>query len=233
MTTWDEFEEQARRGSMTTRLIADITGLPRSRLDGWHRRGIAPARLWRNPSNLPRLYAWSEYARIRAAQQLNARKVPSRALRSALNRLDATIRDWHHLIRCDHRDAAIVRCSDGGFRYAVAAPRMEGAREVAEPSPIYAAGDDALMIELAEQLQKDGPLGRLSRFEPWVDLRPEVQGGMPTLRGSRIRTALLAEAADAGNTPEQIAGDLGIDPAATGKAIEFHRELEGVRSPRR
>lgn len=232
MVTWAEVEEQARRGSLTTRLIADLTALPRSRLDGWHRNGIVRARTWRNPRKLPRIYAWSEYARARAAQEFLGRGVPPRALRCTLDRLDQTIRAWHELLRYDHRHALIERCGseEGGFRYEVVKPDGADARAVAEPSAVYAGEEEALLLDVAEHLRDEGPLGRLRRFEPWVDLRPEVQGGSPTLRGSRIRTAYLAEAADAGNTAREIAEDLWIDPTATGKAIEFQRELDRRRS---
>lgn len=229
MAAWDELEAQAMRGSLGVRLILDITELPRSRLDGWHRRQIAAASVWRGRRGDPRVYAWSEYARIRAAQQFLARGIAPRNLRRLLDRLDSTIRDWHELTRHDHRTAEIVGCGDR-FRYQVRAPDIGGEGRVAETGAAYVQDGDDLLIEVAEHLRDEGPLARLNRFEPWVDMRPEVQGGAPTLRDSRIRTALLSESADAGNTPDEIAGELWIDAEAVAKAVEFHRELTAPRS---
>lgn len=231
MTTWDEVEAQARRGSLGVRLILDITELPRRRLDGWHRREIASASVWHGRRGAPRVYAWSDYARIRAAQQFLARGIAPKNLRCLLDRLDSTIRDWHELTRHDHRAAEIVGCGDP-FRYQARRPDASGERRVAEAGAAYVQDGDELLIEVAEYLRDEGPLARLNRFEPWVDMRPEVQGGAPTLRDSRIRTGFLSEAADAGNTPDEIAGELWIDAEAVAKAVEFHRELTASRPAR-
>lgn len=231
MVTWAEVKEQARRGSLGARLILDVTELPRSRLDGWHRRKIVHASVWPGRRGMPRIYAWSDYAKIRAAQQFLERGVGARDLRCMLNRLDWAIRDWHELTRHDHRAAEIVRCN-GEFRYEIRLPSADGAQRVAAPGTVYASDGDELLIEIAEHLRDEGPLARLKRFEPWVDMRPEVQGGDPTLRGSRILTALLAEAADAGNSPDEIAGELEIDPTGVAKGVEFQRELTSRRPAR-
>ena len=221
MTTWQELREQARAGEMTGRLIADITALPRHRLDGWHRRGIARASVWRGDREMPRIYAWSDYARIRAAQQFLELGVRPRGLRCALDELDSTIDDWPRLLRRDHRGGEIVRCS-GTSKYEIRLPAAKRELEVAEAS---AAPLGPLAVEVAGRLRDDGPLGRLRRFERWVDMRPEVQGGYPTLRDARVMTADIAGYARTGMSAAEIADTLQLDADEVAKALQFEREL--------
>ena len=211
-------------GALSSGFLSKITGVPRSRLDGWHRRGIAEASVWRGDRTIPRIYAWRDYARIRAARQFLQRGVPPRGLRRVLDQLDSTIRDWHLLLRYDHRFIGIAPC-DGDFKYGV--PRIDPERtpQVAELGTLFASDGDALLIEVAEQLRDEGPLGRLKHFERWVDMRPEVQEGNPTIKGSRIETAAIAGYAGTGMSVGEIAETLWIDGEQAAEALRFEDEL--------
>lgn len=214
-------------GALSSGFLSKITGVPRSRLDGWHRRGIAEASVWRGDRTIPRIYAWRDYARIRAARQFLQRGMPPRGLRRVLDQLDSTIRDWHLLLRYDHRFIEIARC-DGDFKYGVPRIGPERTRQVAEPGTVFASDEDALLIEVAECLRDEGPLGRLRHFERWVDMRPEVQEGNPTIKGSRIETATIAGYAGTGMSVEEIAETLSVDGEQALEALKFEHELASV-----
>ena len=58
-----------------------------------------------------------------------------------------------------------------------------------------------------------------------VVVDPRVQAGAPCVEGTRIATQLVAELHEAGEAPEDIAHDYGLDLAAVRLALSYERDL--------
>lgn len=64
----------------------------------------------------------------------------------------------------------------------------------------------------------------VSRLQPMaVSIDPEVSFGRPVLRGTRVQVSVAADLAVAGETPERIAQEFGVDTKTVRSAIAWHR----------
>ena len=74
----------------------------------------------------------------------------------------------------------------------------------------------------------EGPLGRLYTFADAIDMRPGYSGGEPTIRGRRIRTAMLWLEYPPVAGDEKLAADYSLTPYQVRRAVEFENILRGV-----
>lgn len=214
-------------GSLSARLVSGLTGVPQGRLDGWHRRGVVRARICDRPQSGPRTYTWRQYCQVRAAAKLLNSGVAPRRLRGELAAIDATVAGWPALALREHRTRGVAQCASGsgGTPYSVAG-NGDG-----RPPVLFACGDDATedacaaRLKIVGELQAEGPLAGLAEYSQWIDMRPSVQAGWPTIIGTRITTETIAEYAAPGMSVAEIAETLWLDRLLVEKALAFHASL--------
>ena len=77
----------------------------------------------------------------------------------------------------------------------------------------------------------EGPLGKLFRFADSVEMRPYYCEGAPTVRGRRIRTAMLWLEYPAASDADDIAGWYSLTAHQVRRAIEFEEALRVAEQP--
>ena len=203
------FREQTDRGGLPPALVAALTGIDADQLAAWSTSGVAPATADVGDDESAALYGWDDYTRVRAASVLLDRGLPLSEAAAALARLDAACPNWHELPRTARRDEPI-----GSRRWRRAASALDAAL----PGPM--TWDDLRMA-----LEREGPLGRLCRFAEWIEMDPAVQDGLPTIRGRRLNTWVIADSCAAGLSDAEIARQYGITVEQVRRAAAFERAL--------
>ena len=215
------------RGSLSARLVSALSGVPQGRLDGWHRRGVVRARTCERPQPGPRTYTWRQYCQVRAVAKLLNSGVAPRRLRGELAAIDATVAGWPALALREHRTRGVAQCASGsgGTSYSITG-NGDG-----RPPVLFACGDGAAEdaraahLKIVGEMQAEGPLADLAEYSQWIDMRPSVQAGLPTIIGTRITTEAIAEYAAPGMPAAEIAETLWLDQVLIEKALAFHAAL--------
>ena len=203
------FREQIDRGGLPPALVAALTGIDAEQLAAWRVSGVAPATADTGGDASAALYGWDDYTRVRAAAALLDRGLSSSEAAATLARLDDACLNWHELPHTARRDAPI------GNQYR---QRAAAALDAALPGPM--AWD-----ELCIALEREGALGKLCRFAEWIDMDPAVQDGLPTIRGRRLNTWVIADNRTAGVNDAEIARQYGITVEQVRRAAAFERAL--------
>lgn len=227
--------EESASGSMPARLVAGLAGVTIKQLRLWRRSGVVKASALPPRRGVPCAYRWDEYRRARLAALLLLHGLKPRRLRRVLDEyFDVVSPDTEPPTTvADQR--AIVKQSDGlahtaergrqgaAFDFVSAAPLDQEtiAERLAEELP-----DESASIEVIRELSKSWPLGRLQEYSDIVDVRPEVLGGAPTIRGSRLETAALDSLFRAGETVEMIAKAYQLTKSTVERVLDFERALE-------
>lgn len=203
------FREQTDRGGLPPALVAALTGIDAEQLAAWRASGVAPATADTGGDESAALYGWDDYTRVRAASALLDRGLPPSEAAATLAKLDAACPNWHELPRTASRDEPI-----GKHRW----QRAAGALDAALPGRMT-------WDELRAALEREGALGKLCRFAEWIDMDPAVQDGLPTLRGRRLNTWVIADTRAAGVSDAKIAQQYGITVEQVRQAAAFERAL--------
>ena len=74
----------------------------------------------------------------------------------------------------------------------------------------------------------EGPLGKLYSFADAIDMRPGYSGGEPSIRGRRIRTAMLWLECPPVAGDEKFAADYSLTPYQVRRAVEFENILRAA-----
>lgn len=203
------FREQTDRGGLPPALVAALTGIDVEQLAAWGASGVAPATADAGGDGSGALYGWDDYTRVRAASALLDQSLPSSEAAAALARLDAACPNWHELPRTARRDEPV-----DSHRWRRAASALDAAL------PGLMTWD-----ELRTALEREGPLGKLCRFAEWIEMDPAVQDGLPTIRGRRVNTWVVADSRAAGLSDAEIARQYGITVEQVRRAAAFERTL--------
>ena len=203
-------------GSMSAQLVAGLAGVPPVRLKRWRRSGLVPASALPPRRGQPCAYRWDEYRRARLAALLLSHGMQPRNLRKTLDDYCKVIAPSAELPTTVAGQQAIVKHEDG--RAHTANPGRQGA--------MY----DLVLAAALGELKSSWPLGTLQEFADIIDVRPEVAGGAPTLKGRRLETAILAMLHQAGETVESIVDAYQLARATVERALAFEKQLEAYAS---
>jgi hypothetical protein len=175
----------------------------------------------------PRLYSWVDYQRLRVIAKLVEAGVPTPRIRRAVAYLDQIDPEWYRLslekyegaipprtgsgvvhVAANFGDVAVLADAAGQTVYRIASPEQD---DLALESTVRCA---------LGQMKEEGPLFKLNRFDDAVQMRPEVNVGLPTLIGSRLETAFIARLAKLSSIQE-VAGLYDLDAVVVSRALEF------------
>lgn len=220
---------------LDARLVSLLTGVPVARLREWHEQGIAPATLT-DPTGMrddPPGYSWRDYHRARVAAGLAERGVKPECLGEVMAALERGANCCPEKKKrpppreFEKRDHPVVFYDDDPlpeFSEATFASQMHGHRiGCTEPDSV---------ISVLREMDEAGPLGRMSIFREWLDLKRGVKAGRPILKGHGIRTETIMEYAHGDDdAAAEIADALEVDVRKVRAALIFEREL--ARIPQR
>ena len=223
-------------GSMSARLVAALTGVTTKQLSLWRRSGVVSASALPPRRGVPCAYRWDEYRRARLAALLLTHGLQPRRLHRVLDEYCEVIPPDAVLPTTVAGQRAIVKRDDG--RAHTAEQEQQGAAfdfvsEAAldEESITERLGlqlpDGARLVEVIKELDERWPLGHLQEFADIVDVRPDVLGGSPTLKGKRLETAAVAALYKAGETIAAIADAYQLTGATVKRVLAFERALDG------
>lgn len=226
-------------GSMSARLVAGLAGVTLHQLRQWRLSGVVNASALPSRRGVPCAYRWDEYRRARLAALLLIHGLEPRHLRRVLNEYYEVIPSHADLPTTVADQRAIVKPGDGrahtaekerqgaAFDFVLAAELDEEiiSRRLGQHLP-----DGVPSIEVLRELGKSWPLGRLHEFDDIVDVRPDVMGGSPTLKESRLETAAVAALHQAGETVAAIADAYRLTGSTVERVLAFEQALEAHAS---
>lgn len=195
-----ESPEQSRSGwgLLPLRIVAACSGLPPDELERWRRRGVLPATAER-PDGDGRGASGGQYTWAEHQRAVAAAKLLE--LGVGAERLPDAM---HRLDEaCEHWPITLL-------------PEL---LERALPSGVEA-------WRFRAERTYEGALGRLREYGDVVRMEHDKLGGMPTVCGRRIGTAMLAGEYDGGGTVEEIAREYWITPAEVNRAVQFERAVD-------
>jgi len=228
-------DEQSATGSMPSRLVCGLTGATMEQLRRWRRSGVVSATALPPRRGAPCAYRWEEYRRARLAALLLIHGLESRHLRRVLDEYCDVIPPNLELPTTVAGQRAIVKPADGPSHTAER-NRQGAAFDFVSAAPLDEATiAERLGAELPEELSSFAllkefsnrwPLGQLHEYADIVDVRPNVLGGSPTLKGSRLETAALAALAQAGEKVATIAATYELTRSTVERVLAFERSLD-------
>ncbi len=209
-------------GALRSRLVAKLTGLSTSQLQQFHAIGWQPANRRAGSRGVPRLYSWVDYRRLRViAHMLDMGLSAARAER-ATRYLDELFPGWElgDLVRYEvasppHTASGRVHA---GHPIGNAAVFADAAGQVAAPELLGYAS--SAMRRGVDALAAEGALGRMSPFADVVEMRPDINAGLPTIRGTRLESSFIAELATL-SSPREVATLYALPQAVVLRALEF------------
>ena len=86
--------------------------------------------------------------------------------------------------------------------------------------------DGVESLAMLKEFSSGWPLGQLQEYADTVDVRPDVMGGSPTLKGRRLETAALAALAQAGDPVAAIAEAYELTRSTVERALAFEQALD-------
>lgn len=222
-------------GSMSSRLVAALSGATLEQLQRWRRSGIVKATALPPRQGAPCAYRWDEYRRARLGVLLLAHGLQPRRLRAVLDEYCEVIAPDAELPTTVAGQRAIVKPGDEGGHTAERA-RQGAAFDFVSEATLDEEGiaerlgeqlpDGVASIAVLKEFSSGWPLGELHAYADVVDVRPDVMGGSPTLKGSRLETAALAALAQAGETVAAIAEAYDLTRSKVERALAFERVLD-------
>ena len=222
-------------GTMSSRLVAALSGVTLDQLRRWRRSGIVSASALPPKPGYPSAYRWDEYRRARLAALLLAHGLKVHRLRTVLNQYCEVIPAYVDLPTTVAEQRAIVKQLDGvgqtaehspqgaAFDFVSEAPLDE--ERIASRIPDNLP-DGASATVVHREFTSSWPLGQLHAYSDLIDVRPGVLGGSPTLKGRRLETAALSSLHAAGDSVGAIADAYGLSPTTVKRAIAFELALE-------
>ena len=221
-------------GSMSAGLVAGLTGVSTRQLRKWRRSGVVNASALPARRGFPCAYRWDEYRRARLAALLLSHGLEPRRLRPVLDEYCAVIAPSEQLPTTVTEQRAIVQPEVGFAQTAEQLPQgawFDFVLEARFGSKSLANGlellpDGTQPMDLFQAIHGAGPLGALNDFADVVDIRPQVMGGSPTLKGRRLETAALSSLYRAGDPVSEIAEAYDLPLPVVNRALAFEQALE-------
>lgn len=193
-------------GAIRSRTVAKLTGVSLDQLQYWHETQFIQAHVVPGARGYPRLYAWVDYLKVRAARKLLAQGIPTATIRAAFAYLDQQVPEWHRLPLYAHAGRVLIERDD-------ILVTADAGRQVALPS----------LRDVLRQIAEEGPLGELRRFSDDVDMNPAIVAGNPVVKGTRLETQFVASLAGHGMAIDSIAKVYRLTPEQVVSAIEFQK----------
>ncbi len=223
------------RGALRSRLVATLSCASPQQLSGWHRSGLIVATTSPGGRGFRRLYSWIEYLKVRAAVKLLEQHLPRHRLRPNLLRLERELPEWYRLPLLAHQSQVIVPTTDGKG-YTVIDRQLAHADFIGSAGLRGAVAEDIdfdLAITAVREIQAEGPLGSLGRFDDYVTMDPAVMGGNPVVVETRLETAMIAAIHAKGfQEISEIAERFDLTESAVRAAVDFEHEVSAERAPR-
>jgi uncharacterized protein (DUF433 family) len=145
--------------------------------------------------------------KLREAAKLNRRGVPTTTIRRAVDYLESVVPDWHLVpLRVEGTDV-VARLKERKLDVAVSRD-----------------GQIPLLLTLTE-LHEEGPLGELHQFDDAIDMHPEIRGGAPILKDTRIETSFVGSLNKLGQSEGDIATIYRLPIRQVQRALEFERAV--------
>ena len=184
--------------ALRSTLVGRLVGVAPSSLQYWHETALQPAHVRAGRRGVPRLYSWADYHRLRLIGRLLAAGLPLNMIREAIDYLERTIPEWSLLTLVRYAGQVPPHSGSGDTHLGI---------EVASHTAIAdAAGQMTYLRNLLNGAEwkegrsiaqsvsaviDEGPLSRLNRFDDAVAMTPDINVGLPTLRGTRLETGFL------------------------------------------
>ncbi len=216
------------QGALRSRLVARLSGASASQLGRWHRSELIAATVLPGGRGRRRLYSWIEYSKTRAAVKLLEQGLRRQRLRPNLERLDQEIEDWYLLPLLAFRSHVIVPLNEGrGYTIMEKQGVMRDFVKAADCARVQVQpGEIEHAIQVVQELQAEGPLGKLNDFDECVTMDPSINQGAPILIGTRLETAHIAAIHEKGReTIGQIADRYDLSTRQVESAVNFERVL--------
>ncbi len=221
-------------GSMPASLVASLAGVTLQQLRLWRRSSTVSASALPPRRGKPCAYRWSEYQRARLAALLVRHGLRRQNLRRVLEEYCAVIAPGEQVSTTVTEQRAIVQHDVGVARTAEHLPQGAWFDFVLEArfgqmplaNRLELLPDGTQPMDLFRAFHTEGPLGALNDFADVVDIRPQVMGGSPTIKGRRLETAALSSLYHAGDEISEIADAYDLPHAIVERAIAFEQALE-------
>lgn len=214
-----ELEELFWQGCVSTRMVAALSGISRSRLGRWDRAGVLAASY---PSSRPgqsRFYTWLECCKARAAAKLLARRVRLRDVARTLDRIDAEAPQWERAMVQPVRGRQLAPGDGAAGSEVITALRLRAAGCSADD-------ERKLIADVLGEMLAEGPLGELSRYGDHITIHPLWLANYPVLAGTRLETALIAVMCGKRfQSVREVADEYGLTVEQVERAVEFEKAL--------
>lgn len=213
-------------GSLRSKLVAKLTGLPVSTLQSWHSTKLQTATREPGSRGTPRYYSWVDYQRLCVVSSLREQQVPTQRIRQAIPILDDLFPRWWELSLASYHGRVL------GSQAKVHVVLRENFDTVVDVKGGQTTFRDLMGYETEETgqelasalagLEEKGSLFRKHEFEDAVAMRPELNAGQPTVLNTSLETRFV-EALVRSSTIEEVARLYRIEEQYVRRATEFER----------
>jgi DNA-binding transcriptional MerR regulator len=184
--------------ALRSRLVANLTGLSIARLQYWHSTFLQIAHRRAGARGTPRLYSWIDYQRLCLIAGLLGRGIPTERVRVAVAYLDDLFPDWYKLSLAPWVGRVHVPGASGDAHVAieqrVVDVLVDAGGQISFRKQFSEQWTADLSVSLGaelDELSSKGPLYQLGRYSDVVIMNPDINVGLPTLRGTRLETSFL------------------------------------------
>jgi uncharacterized protein (DUF433 family) len=200
------------RGVYSARLAAHIAHVSPRQLRYWVDKGLLKPSAFNAPYRHRDLFTYTDLVQARVIGRLRQKGLSLQRITKAIAWLRVQMQSdtaWHtKSLVTDGQDLFVLM--DGSSTY----------------SAVRRPGQKVFTIFLGDVAEELENAGRRLGLGTRIETNPEIQGGTPVLRNTRIPTRLIAELVRDGYSPAEITRMYpGISPTAVKAADQFERKL--------
>lgn len=210
----------AAREWFSTIQVCELLGLTRRQIDYWDRTDfIKPSAAPARGIGSARRYTFTDLVQLKTARELKRGGVSVQMIRKAIEYLRERYPDLTHPL-AQLRLLAV----DGQFYAVHTAKEIEDLRRRGQLILEVCIGKMAQELHQHVTQLRD----QHREIDRWIDSRPDVQGGTPVVKGTRIPVKTIARYLRAGCTPEEICDELpSLTTAAVAAVQRYHEGRRG------
>jgi uncharacterized protein (DUF433 family) len=212
------------QGFYSVGLASRLTGIPSRTLRDWHLRGVVQRDLAITDSDGRYVQGYSYY-RLTLLKIVRAVRDGRYDLETAANALDYLYRRFGMPENWPDKRVHVWESkifADGSDEWGVTEATLQGQ-----------SVETRLMGDLFEELRADEGASILvpTQFRAFVTIHPDVMGGQPVVRGTRVPTSVLAALVSQHHTVPQITRMYPfIGRETVTKALEYEQFLDGTKT---